>query len=176
MFRKISVTALLAFVVVTLPACWPLTKSEQSAQTVAKQSLYVINVLDRDLYNDCHIAGSVQVSLDAIESFVKNLDKNVEIVVYCSGYSCLASSQVAQQLKTLGFDHVWAYEAGMADWHQKASATPAKYPTVGACTKSYLKMANEKPTHEESSSAAFIDTDELREKMIVHGLIPASAE
>lgn len=173
MLRKISVAALFAFIVVTLPACW--TKKEQTTQAT-KQSLYVINVLDKDLYNDCHITGSVQVSLDAIETFVKNLDKNVEIVVYCSGYSCLASSQVAQQLKTLGFDHVWAYEAGMADWHQKAVAAPAKFPTVGACTKSYLKMANEKPAHDESLSVAFIDTDELREKMIVHGLISASAE
>lgn len=171
MFKKVASAVVLASVLVILPACWPWSKKEVSQ--AAKQSLYVINVLDTDLYNDCHIAGSVSVTLDQIENFAKNLDKNAEIVVYCSGYSCLASSQVAQQLKTLGFEHVWAYEAGMADWHQKGQQAPGKYPVKGACTKSYLANANEKPVHEGDSSVAFIDTDELREKMIVHGLIPA---
>lgn len=171
MFKKVASAVVLASVLVILPACLPWGTKEVSQ--AAKQSLYVINVLDNDLFNDCHITGSVNVTLDQIENFAKNLDKNAEIVVYCSGYTCLASSQVAQQLKNLGFKHVWAYEAGMADWHQKGQQAAGKYPVEGACTKSYLASANEEIAHEGESSVAFIGTDELREKMIVHGLIPA---
>ena len=171
MYKKIASAVVLASILVMLPACWP--QSTKEATQAAKPSLYVINVLDTDLFNDCHITGSVNVTLDQIENFAKNLDKNAEIVVYCSGYSCLASSQVAQQLKTLGFEHVWAYEAGMADWHKMGQEASGKYPVVGACTKSYLAGANEKPAHEDESTVAIIDTQALREKMIVHGLISA---
>lgn len=175
MNKNILFGALLSLVLITLPACWLWNKKTET-QSEQKNSLYVINVLDKELYDDCHIAGSTQVAFDAIENFAKDLDKNAEIVVYCSNYSCTASGYVAQQLTSLGFEKVWAYEAGMAEWHQMNVKNPGKYPVEGACQKSYLIGANEKPAIETENVFAIITTDDLREKMIAHGLIREQVE
>lgn len=135
-----------------------LTKPTPQAAT-----LYVINVLDKDEYEDCHIKGSVQVALEDVPTFVKDLNKQTELVIYCSNYWCSASGQVAQQLMNLGFKNVWAYEAGMAEWYQQ------QLPVVGPCAASYLTKKIENPQQE--IHVPVITTQELKEKMEKAGLI-----
>lgn len=134
-----------------LPACFPGGK---------KSGLYVINVLDKEHHTDCHIKDSVNVELDALENFVKDLDKDTaELVIYCSNYMCTASGFAAQQLKEMGFKHVWAYEAGMAEWYQKG------LPVEGPCKKGYLEKIIEKPGLDQKEDIGIISTDELARKM-----------
>ena len=134
-----------------LPACFTGGK---------KGGLYVINVLDGEHHADCHIKGSVNVELDALENFVKDLDKDTaELVIYCSNYMCTASGFAAQQLKEMGFKRVWAYEAGMAEWYQKG------LPVEGPCKKGYLEKVMEKPGLDQKEDIGIISTDELARKM-----------
>jgi rhodanese-related sulfurtransferase len=116
---------------VALPACWPCgcssdkKQQEQTQENAAAQKtdLVVMNVLDKDLYEDCHIKGSVNVPLDQVEHFVAGLDKeNADIVVYCSNYQCTASESVAKKLQELGCKKVAVYEGGMAEWYQQHRA------------------------------------------------------
>jgi rhodanese-related sulfurtransferase len=163
-------TALCGFLVL-LPACWPFDKKDEIK---AEQSLYVINVLDKDSYEDCRIAGSINVPFDQVENFAKNINKDAELVVYCSNYLCSSSAVAAQKLKELGFEHVYAYEGGTADWYQLGLKSEGKYPVEGTCQASYLLSANEKPAHTDSSSLAVISADELYEKMVAQGLLAAA--
>lgn len=126
-------------------------------------SLYVINVLDKPFYDDCHIKGSTSVPFEKINSFTAGLNKDTELVIYCSNYMCTASGQVASDLIAKGFKHVWAYEAGMADWAQKG------FPVEGQCKKPYLTAEN-KP-HDEQASVPVIAAQELKEKMEKAGLL-----
>lgn len=143
-----------------LPGCFFNTTNEAPAG----RSLYVLNVLDKPEYDDCHIVGSLQVSLDKVESFVQKLNKDTEMVVYCSNYYCTASGQVAQQLQSLGFTKVWAYEAGMAEWFQRG------LPVQGPCKQSYLKKVIPQPADHEGDSNT-ITTDQLYDKMKHAGLL-----
>lgn len=155
--------ACLVTLLIALPACWPCSCTKESTEQQAKKSdLVVINVLDKELYEDCHIKGSVNVALDQLEQFAAGLDKeNAEIVVYCSNYQCSASETAAKKLQELGCKHVAVYEGGMAEWHQQNRAHE------GACTpekSAYLATKVERP-QVEHKDITVIDADTLEQKI-----------
>lgn len=164
--KQVVAVALLSGVLALLPGCWPFGKKEVQEQ---KPTLYVINVLDKESYDDCNIAGSVNVPFQDVESFAKNIDRNTEMVVYCANYMCTASGAAAQKLKEMGFEKVWAYEGGTAEWYQLGKEN-GEFPVKGACAASYLTAANTKPA-EETSDVSVITAAQLRDKMIAQGLI-----
>lgn len=166
--KQVVTTVLVLSVLALFPGCWPFGKEDQEQ----KRTLYVINVLDKESYDDCNIAGSISVPFKDVESFAKNVDRNAEMVLYCANYMCTASGVAAQKLKEMGFEKVSAYEGGTAEWYQLGKAN-SEYPIKGSCTASYLTAANEKP-EAEASDVAVISAEQLRDKMIAHGLIVAS--
>ena len=99
-----------------------------------KSGLIIVNVLDKQAYDDCHIADSINVALDELDDFAQTVDKkDAELVFYCSNYRCTASGFAAKKLKKDGFEHVWAYEGGAAEWYQKG------LPVEGPCAAKYLR-------------------------------------
>ncbi len=131
---------------------------------MTEKKVMLINVLPKDMYDDCHIKGSVNVPLDNLESFAKSLDKDQPIVLYCSSYSCTASAKGWRMLNALGFKNLWAYEGGMNEWFH------ADFPSVGNCTAPYLSNQIEKP-EEEPKDIKQIYTEELRFLVEKHGLL-----
>jgi rhodanese-related sulfurtransferase len=153
-FGCFLITAGLVF----LPSC---TSSQNDAHAQKKTGLVVINVLKKELYDDCHIKDSVSVPFDQVDTYAQtHLDKDAEIVVYCSNYMCSASGAVAQKLQDLGFKNVHAYEAGTAEWYQQG------LPTEGPAKAGYLAVKME-PHHEDNSNVRVISTQELAQKMKV---------
>ena len=124
--------------------------------TKKKADLIVINVLDKELYNDCHIKGSINIPFESLENESKKLDKDATVVLYCSNYMCTASKFGASMLKNMGFKKVYAYEAGMADWYQNG------LPVVGECKQDYLKAKSEKPELEDED-VEIITTSSLKD-------------
>ncbi len=128
-------------------------------------SLLVVNVLDKEIYNDCHIAGSIQVPFADFEKEAKTWNPATKVVIYCSGYMCTASGHAARMLKKLGFEKVWAYEEGMAGWKQ------AGLPTEGPCVSPYLDLPNEKLSDTVHEDVTVISTQELSDLMKSEGLL-----
>jgi rhodanese-related sulfurtransferase len=141
--------------IVTLSACkWFGSESNGHAP-----SLVVINVLDKQYYDDAHIAGSINIPLERLEEYAqKNLGKDTEIVIYCGNYKCLASSEGAKMLSDLGFRRVWAYEGGTAEWKKFG------YPVKGAAKENYLNDL-EKPEGVTHEGVNMISAQELNEKI-----------
>lgn len=166
--KQIVTAVLVSSVLALLPGCWPFGKKDAQEQ---KPTLYVINVLDKESYDDCSIEGSVNVPFADIESFAQNIDRNTEMVVYCANYMCTASSAAAQKLNEMGFEKVWAYEGGTAEWYQLGKAD-GNYPIKGSCTASYLTAANDKPQADEAAThVSVITAEQLRDKMMAQGLM-----
>ena len=118
----------------------------------------VINVLSKELYDDCHIKGSISVPFDDTEEYVlNNIDKNADIILYCSNYLCTASGYMTKKLIEHGFKHVWAYEGGTAEWYQQ------RMPVNGLCVSSYLKNVLVDPKKEEKFPT--ISLKDLAKKM-----------
>lgn len=154
LFKKLFAISLLA---ILLPGCWDSNSSD-------KNKLLVLNILEPELYQDCHIAGSINVPLDELETYVRDLDLNRELVVYCSNYLCTASAYAAELLQKLGFKQVYAYEAGMAEWHQRG------LPTTGPATQRYLNLSVSQPEEQKESDnhthkIKIITTEALAAKM-----------
>ena len=104
--RAIASFIVMAFV---LTGCFDFKKQKV-------ETLKVVNILDKYLYDDCHIQNSVHIPFADLEKQAQKWPKTMKIVIYCSNYSCSASGYAAKLLKKMGFEQVWAYEAGMAGW------------------------------------------------------------
>lgn len=159
-------TRTLSFIALCLAGAFLITRiiMRSGILSAKTESLYVINVLDKALYDDCHIKGSIQVPFDKVTAFAARLPKETELVIYCSNYMCSASGDVARQLGQLGFKHVWAYEAGMAEWFVRG------LPIEGKAQSGYLKKEN-KSLAEHDSTVSVITTELLKEKMEKAGLL-----
>jgi rhodanese-related sulfurtransferase len=125
---------------------------------ILEKKLMVINVLDAKQYDDCHIKGSVHMSFDEYESYAQKLDKDTELVFYCSNYMCAGSGMAAKFFTKRGFKKVWAYEAGMAKWYKQG------LPVVGPCKAAYLNMKNDS-IEELDDSVVVITTQQLKDKL-----------
>ncbi|HEV2916334.1 MAG TPA: rhodanese-like domain-containing protein [Candidatus Babeliales bacterium] len=122
----------------------------------------VINVLDKTLYDDCHIVGSIHMPFDTVEYNVRNEPKDREIIIYCSNYACTTSHYVAKKLKEQGFIQVKVYAGGMAEWWQNG------LPTQGPATKPYLtKKIEPTVTTSDEDGIMNISMQELAEKLNV---------
>lgn len=148
-----------AFVVVCglfLPGCWPFG----SNQTASKPELVIINVLDKADYDDCHIAGSINITFDEFESKIPSLNKNNEYVIYCADYMCMSSGFCAKLLKDAKFEHVWAYEGGMAEWFQKG------YAYEGPAQAEYLTAESlDMSDDDDAKHVPVITAEELQAKI-----------
>jgi rhodanese-related sulfurtransferase len=152
-----NVALVLGIAVVGLGGCW---YNRQQQTPPASGKLILVNVLDEQMYVDCHIKGSINVPFAQVEHyFAQGYDKeSTEIVVYCSNILCTASGAACKKLLALGFKKVWVYEAGMAEWYQQ------KLPVEGSCTSSYLTntVSIHKAVHE---GCEVLSTQELVQKM-----------
>lgn len=118
---KISILFLIALII---PGCWSLRSSEKQ--------IVVLNVLDKALYDDCHIPGSVQVDFDKVDRYISAYPKDSLIVVYCSNYACMTSHFVVKKLRAKGYINARVYAGGMAEWFL------AGYPVEGSAQEPYL--------------------------------------
>lgn len=127
------------------------------------QKLYLVNVLDKEFFDDCHIPGSLNVSMMDLKKVAQGWSKNADVVIYCSNYACQASGHCCKILQKMGFESVWDYDEGMAGWYQAHLKNPEQYPVVGPCKEAYLTMDN-KPLADEDDNDDFkvISTVELK--------------
>ncbi len=141
--------------------------NDQEKKSVSEKtaSLYVVNVLSKDMYNDAHIKGSIHIDLDDLEMYADKWDKNTPVVFYCSNYQCSASGHAAKVFKHAGFKQVYAYEGGAAEWSQLG------YPMEGSQTQEisgYLKQVIQAPNQDQHDG---ITAAELKNMMVQAGLL-----
>ncbi len=140
-------------IILLLSGCWDHTNQQK------KKGLVVVNVLDLDLYEDCHIRGSINIPFDQVESHANNIDQDAEIVFYCSDYQCSSSEWAAKTFQKKGFKKVYVYEGGMAEWYQEG------LPTEGPHQKAYLHKPAKQVLTNEQAEASLISMKDLAEKM-----------
>ncbi len=139
------------------------SRVEEKNDVAKKTDFVVINILDEPFYEDAHIKGSINVPFMQLADFANTLDKESEIVVYCSNYACSASGAATKQLLDMGFAKVKAFEGGMAEWYQ------LKFPVEGPSVKDYLRAENKKI---ETDVPVFeISAQDLKKRMEEHKLL-----
>ena len=89
-----------------------------------KNDFVLIDVLSKDSYEDKHIPGAENIPIDT-KGFAKKVEKiaggkDKPVVVYCSSFKCQASPKAADKLVKAGFEEVYDFEGGLADWKDAA--------------------------------------------------------
>ena len=75
-------------------------------------------------YKAKHIPGSL--NFPTVEDAMNALDKDDEIVVYCSNVACVGSQYAYRSLVEAGYTNVRRYAGGLTDWDD------AGYPFEGS--------------------------------------------
>ena len=83
----------------------------------------LVMVLGELAFQGKHIPGSINIH-DPMD-LLGRLDKEDEIVVYCSDKLCPASIMAYHLLADQGYEHVRRYAGGLSDWEE------AGYPLEG---------------------------------------------
>jgi rhodanese-related sulfurtransferase len=144
-----------------LTGCWPFG----SVQDTKQPKLVIINVLEKPEFEDCHIAGSINIPFDQFEDAIATLNKQNHYVIYCADFMCMSSEFCAKLLQDAKFDHVWAYEGGMAQWYQKG------YPHQGPAQLEYLSSESEDMSDGQEKEVATMTAEQLFAKMKEFGLL-----
>lgn len=153
-FNKKFTFLSVGFLILTLSSCW-----KSATVNEKKTGLVLVNVLDKEHFDDCSIKGSVNIVFDNIEQDAPNMiDKDAEVVVFCSNYMCGASSAARDQLINMGYKKVYAYEGGVAEWFQKG------YPVDGPAKKGYLSVKMS-PHVDAKEDKLIISAEELKKKL-----------
>lgn len=149
---NLKTVSLISFCLLSLVGCNFLSSVQKKPQ------LIIINVLDKSEFDDCHIAGSINIPFAEFENKVASFDKNNHYVLYCADYACMSSGYCAKLLRDQNCKYVWEYAGGMVDWYQKG------YPTQGPAQEEYLKSENINYNDEENTSHT-ITAEELLVKI-----------
>jgi rhodanese-related sulfurtransferase len=72
----------------------------------------LVNCLDEWMFREKRIPGSIRFE----KAFFEKLNPKEEVIVYCSNPGCTASVLVYHQFVEHGFQNVWHYPGGIADW------------------------------------------------------------
>ena len=106
-----------------------ITRAELKAKIDSWENLKLVFTLGDWQYSSAHIPGSLNLpcspSLFASADALKGLDREDEIVVYCSNEACFSSVLVYYLLEKRGYKNVRRYAGGLQDWQQ------ADYPLEG---------------------------------------------
>ena len=119
------------------------TAEQKPVAATTVSAIRVVNVLDKANFDDAHIKGSIHVPDTEVEAVSATWGKNIPVVFYCSNSMCMASGVSARKLKEKGFEKVYAYEGGMAEWYQKAQKDPS-FAFEGPAAMEYLKLVTPK--------------------------------
>lgn len=162
MFRRILVFMPLMVLAVLSSCFWG--EKEQPVPAANRPGLKVVNVLAKNLYDDAHIHGSIQVDFNKVKQVAQAWDKNDPVVFYCSNYQCQASFEAARQLTELGFSNAMAFEGGMEEWYRLNQEGDGSFKIQGPATQDYLKIKVAKPQH-HAQQVKIVPAEELKAMM-----------
>jgi molybdopterin/thiamine biosynthesis adenylyltransferase/rhodanese-related sulfurtransferase len=93
---------------------------------LGEDSAVLVDVRERDEWDEGHIPGAVHVPRGNLESRIENAvpDKSRQVVVYCASGN--RSAFAAKTLEELGYEHVVSLAGGFTDW--KRNGNPVEIP------------------------------------------------
>src|SRR3954471_21004435 len=93
--------------------------AQEAAARVAEQpGPVLIDVRERDEYEQGHIPGAIHIPRGNLESRIDNAvaDRKTPLIVYCAAGN--RSAYAAKTLNELGFDDVLSISGGFSQWKQ----------------------------------------------------------
>src|SRR5215467_12281185 len=84
---------------------------------VAQGRAQLVEVLPASEYKKEHLPQAINLPLEQMTAeAAKVLRKDVAVIVYCADFQCDLSARAAWRLESMGFQEVYRYTPGKADW------------------------------------------------------------
>lgn len=87
----------------------------------AQQQAVFIDARDPFTFAEGHISGALSLPLGEADTgmvgFMAKTPFTTPIVVYCNGYGCHDSMELANKLLRAGYQQVFVFEGGFPEWH-----------------------------------------------------------
>jgi len=104
----------------------PITRDELKTRMDRGDDFTLIEALPPQYWKRIHLPGAINVPVD--DQFEENAqkavpDKSRTVIVYCANIDCPESRKAAERLDALGYEDVYDYEAGKADWREAGLPT-----------------------------------------------------
>ena len=93
-----------------------ISREELKEKLDRKENFRLVMALAEWAYEAKHIPRSIHFA--TMKEAIQSLNKDDEIVVYCSDENCIASTALGQLLERNGYTHVLHYAGGLQDWEQ----------------------------------------------------------
>jgi rhodanese-related sulfurtransferase len=93
-----------------------ISREELKQKLDRKENFRLVMALAEWAYQAKHIPGSLH--FDNINEAIQSLNKDEEIVVYCSDENCIASKAFGQLLERNGYTNVLHFAGGLQAWEQ----------------------------------------------------------
>jgi rhodanese-related sulfurtransferase len=111
----------------------------EGVQRLLADGAQLVEVLPREEYEEAHLPGAISIPLKQLDAeSARQLDPARDVVVYCWDALCDMSPRGAARLASLGFTHVYDYQAGKVDWLAHAlpvEGAEAGLPTAGSLAR-----------------------------------------
>lgn len=89
---------------------------DELLRRVRSGEVIVLDVRPEEEYRSAHLAGALSIPLSELETRMKKLPKDREIVAYCRGPYCLMAVEAARKLRSRNF-RAFRLDLGVTDWH-----------------------------------------------------------
>lgn len=84
---------------------------------VAQGRAQLVEVLPATAFKKEHLPRAVNIPLEHLTTeAMKTLKKDQAVIVYCADFQCDLSARAAWRLENMGFQEVYRYTPGKADW------------------------------------------------------------
>jgi len=84
---------------------------------VAQGRAQLVEVLPAAEYKKEHLPQAINIPLENMTAeTTKAIRKDVAVIVYCADFQCDLSARAAWRLESMGFQEVYRYTPGKADW------------------------------------------------------------
>src|SRR6266702_5120251 len=84
---------------------------------VAQGRAQLVEVTPAWLYKKEHLPQAVNIPLEKMTAeSTRSLRKDQAVIVYCTDFQCDLSARAAWRLESMGFQEVYRYTPGKADW------------------------------------------------------------
>jgi rhodanese-related sulfurtransferase len=94
---------------------------QQVQRLIFRARAQLVEVLPEQQFRKAHLPGALNAPFDErFDLHVQDLvpDKNTPVIVYCSDTKSHLSPRAAEHLDRLGYNKVFDYRGGKADWQE----------------------------------------------------------
>ncbi|RMF42942.1 MAG: rhodanese-like domain-containing protein [Deltaproteobacteria bacterium] len=94
---------------------------DQARELIRTKQAVIIDARIRELYLDGHLPGAISLPLEEADTGIGELAAGTgpdrPLLVYCNGYGCPDSFDLAKRLLESGWKRVMVFEGGFPEWH-----------------------------------------------------------